>query len=117
MLFALGCPVLAYAPQWNEFCPPQYVNAVPKDHFVGGYLLGVTRNNFKEYDYWAGRKTEFDREIQYASQLPQDQLDGYFAHIRIMENNKNNVYYSQLQSTQAKALQGIQRATTFMMFY
>jgi len=76
----LGSPSFAYQLDWNEFCPPQYVNAkYMRNDTISrwkGFLYGitivglpVTANNIDRYheievnNYWVDRRLNFYTKI------------------------------------------------------
>jgi len=72
-------------PQWSEFCPPLYENAVFKP----------AKENSKrdmENNYWALRKAKFEKSImecKVIAKTPND-LSTCFARVANLERNKNN---------------------------
>ena len=72
-------------PQWAEFCPPLYENAVFKP----------TKANSKrnmENNYWALRKAKFDKSIAECKAMAKsaDELGVCFSRVANLEKNKNN---------------------------
>jgi len=133
MLFILGLPVLAYAPSWSEFCPPQYVNAgemeVVKPNALVQFLLGASLigipsasyrlnnyNNALLNNYWANRKRQFDSEIALGSNSQNnDNKIMYYMNVRQIELDKNNQLKNEQlaqQSLYLQKLQMIQRMNT-----
>ena len=78
-------------PQWSEFCPPLYENAVFKK---------TKRNSKKnmENNYWALRKVKFQKSILECKVLSKNSgsLSECFSRVANLENNKTN------QRTEAK---------------
>lgn len=72
-------------PQWSEFCPPMYENAVFK----------TDRKNsakYRENNYWALRKVKFEKSIIECKVIAktQSELNTCFARIANIEKNKSN---------------------------
>jgi len=70
-------------PQWSEFCPPLYQNAVYKD----------AKENSKRYmenNYWALRRVKFQKSIAECKKIAQNQseLNACFARVANLESNK-----------------------------
>ena len=114
LMFCFVSPVMAYQPSWSEFCPSEYTNSSSK-HNPASYILRITRENNKECDYWVNRKADFENQVNYAMQLPQDQRENYYQQIRIAESNKNNVHYQSQQNYLAKQGLMLQRFNTIQM--
>ncbi len=71
-------------PQWAEFCPPLYENAVFKPQKANS-------KRDMENNYWALRKAKFDKSIMECKTLSKDvnQLNACFMRIANLERNKN----------------------------
>ncbi|MBQ9246514.1 hypothetical protein IJ182_09635 [bacterium] len=72
-------------PQWAEFAPPLYENAVFKS----------TKLNSKKYmenNYWALRRVKFKKSILECKVLSKNQteLGNCYSRVANLENNKNN---------------------------
>lgn len=72
-------------PQWAEFCPPLYENAVFKS----------AKKNSKrnmENNYWALRRVKFQKSIAECKAVSQSQreLNACFARVANLEKNKNS---------------------------
>ena len=72
-------------PQWSEFAPPLYENAVFKK----------TKFNSKKYmenNYWALRRVKFQKSILECKVLSKkaSDLSACYARVANLENNKNN---------------------------
>lgn len=71
-------------PQWSEFCPPLYENAVFKK---------ADKSNSKRYmenNYWALRKAKFEKSIAECKAYAKDQveLNTCFSRVANLERNK-----------------------------
>lgn len=73
-----------FAPQWDEFCPPSYVN-LDKDK---SYFLA-------EKKYWVARKKVFEDKMIYCE--ARKDKEGCYNGLRQQEFNKNNIYFTQQQ--------------------
>ncbi len=72
-------------PQWAEFCPPLYENAVFKP------AKENSKRN-KENNYWALRKVKFEKSIlecKVKAKSP-NELGACFSRVANLERNKNN---------------------------
>ncbi len=72
-------------PQWSEFAPPLYENAIFKK----------TKLNSKKYmenNYWALRRVKFQKSILECKVLSKksSDLSACYARVANLENNKNN---------------------------
>lgn len=72
-------------PQWAEFCPPLYENAVFKP------AKENSKRN-KENNYWALRKVKFEKSILECKVMAktQNELGACFSRVANLERNKNN---------------------------
>ena len=71
-------------PQWSEFCPPLYENAVCKP----------AKENSKrnmENNYWALRKVKFEKSIAECKAISKtsSELGACYSRVVNLENNKN----------------------------
>ena len=71
-------------PQWAEFCPPLYENAVFKK------ADKANSKRYMENNYWALRKAKFDKSIAECKAYAKDQheLNACFARVANLERNK-----------------------------
>lgn len=95
------------APEWKEFCPTQYCDAVegkvrrPNGFSAKGHIADTTRN------YWAERKQVFDQKIKICSHYP-EQLQACYDAIRLDElssTSKFKQWISEYEFTLAKQRQ------------
>lgn len=116
ILLALNLPVSAYAPNWNEICPSEYLNASTQ-HNPLSYILRNTRENNKEADYWVNRKIDFENQLLSANNIPQEQREIYYNQIRAIELNKNNTHYQNQQNYIAKQGLMLQKFNTIQTMW
>lgn len=86
-------PVFAEAyfePQWNEFCPNQYINLDPDKDYI-----------LAEKKYWQERKRDFDKKIAHCKSLEDnDKQEACYENIRRIETNASNTHLAELQYKQ-----------------
>ena len=72
-------------PQWAEFCPPLYENAVFKP-------AKANSKRDMENNYWALRKAKFNKSIAECKVISksQNELGLCFSRVANLEKNKNN---------------------------
>lgn len=72
-------------PQWGEFCPPMYENAVFKTD-------SDNSSKYRENNYWALRKVKFDKSVLECKVISktQSELNTCFARVANIEKNKTN---------------------------
>lgn len=119
--------VLAYGePQWNEFCPPEYLNAVQKVEIkpnpfaqvllcysIIGIPFAVHKshkyNDAMSNNYWYRRKMQFDNEIAMCKQYSSSdgQLSCYM-NIRQLEFNKTAQYDNLMMAQEQLRVQRLQ---------
>lgn len=82
VIASLMAPAFAdavFAPDWKEFCPPQYANIdTQKDYKLA------------EKQYWANRKLNFEKRIEKCDSLNPNQQEACYAKVRELENSANS---------------------------
>lgn len=91
----------AITPQWAEFCPPKYINAV----YIKPLIANGSQNT-QENNYWYRRKIDFIRTLSTSEKT----LDTY-NQIRIIEENKSKIYFEQ------KKLEAIKNQSTINNYH
>lgn len=123
--------VFAYGePQWNEFCPPEYVavnykekikrNAVLKPLAVVGQICtlniipiywAMQKRDAKiiENNYWVQRKQQFNNEIEMCKQYSSnDSKLSCYMNVRQLEFNKTAQYENLMVAQEQMRLQRLQ---------
>lgn len=88
ILVLCTAPALAqnyFSIDWAEFCPQRYVNINTSKHY-----------KTKPAQYWAERKRQFNERVNYCNM--QEDKESCFNELRVYENNKTQLYYSELNS-------------------
>jgi len=82
-LIAPGHCVSVMEPQWAEFCPPLYENAVFKKS-------AENSKRYMENNYWALRRVKFEKSVAECKAVArnQDELNNCFARVANIERNK-----------------------------
>lgn len=75
-----------FEPQWNEFCPNQYINL-------------DTEKNYKlaEKKYWQQRKEDFDEKINTCKSLIPEEHSACYNNLRLVESNATATHIQELQ--------------------
>jgi hypothetical protein len=74
-----------FEPQWNEFCPNQYINiSTTKEYFM------------TEKVYWSGRRKNFEQRLNKCKRLISEQKEACFANLREIENNATQTHMNEL---------------------
>jgi hypothetical protein len=88
LILLISAPVSAevfFEPQWNEFCPNQYINiSTTKDYFM------------TEKVYWSGRRKEFESRLNKCKKLVPERKEACFANLREIEKNATETHMDEL---------------------
>ena len=95
-----------FEPQWNEFCPNQYINLDPEKDYI-----------LAEKKYWQQRKKEFDRKVTYCGHLSPLEKENCYNDLRRIEGNASATHIAEvrLQQEQINAAANMTSATANTM--
>jgi len=88
----LSAPVFAAAffePQWNEFCPNQYINLDPEKEYI-----------LAEKKYWQQRKKDFDTKVKHCKTMIPEMRSACFNDLRQIEGNASVTHLQELRLQQ-----------------
>lgn len=88
LILFISAPAFAevfFEPQWNEFCPNQYINISTTKEYI-----------MTEKVYWSGRRKNFESRLNKCKSLVPERKEACFANLREMEKNATQTHMDEL---------------------
>lgn len=85
-------------PEWNEFCPFGFEAPVTKE--TKWYQPYYTKMNAKEQNYWAQRKQDFEKSLDFCDKVEIKYQNACYEKIKTRQINLNNNHVTALKESE-----------------
>jgi hypothetical protein len=98
LAFAEGIKYNPNRPEWNEFCPFGLENPETKE--TKWYQPYYTKINAKEQNYWAQRKQDFEKSLNFCDKVEAKHQNACYEKIKTRQINLNNNHVTALKESE-----------------